>query len=282
MKKKRTRQQAKELTRGKLLDIAEKTMIETDFKASTLSIARKASVAHGTIFFHFKNRDELILAVVRRLVMSMTERLYTAYVDSANLEEFLTEHLHTTRTHWRLMKALLSGFSDFNEGVKREVIVLLAVTNYYLVESFNRWADKGLIRTTAWQGIITYLSLFGDFMFENNNLAENFIRQVIDFLSRPQQAGADRSDEHTAPKVMCESCGMILYDVADYARQDRQSKYCRHCTDHKGDLKNFEEVVEIMIGFLMRTQVLNRESAREAALAILSKNPAWRAQSTII
>ena len=281
MNRKRTRQHAKQLTRGKLLDIAEKTMIETDFKASTLSIAKRASVAHGTIFFHFKNRDELILSVVRRLVMTVTEKLYAAYVDSTSLEEFLNEHLHTIGTHWRFMKALFSGFSGFNEDVKLEVIALLAVANYYLVESFNRWADMGLIRTTAWQGTITYLSLFGDYMFEKNNLAENFIKQIIGFLSETQQAGADRSAEHAAPKALCESCGMILHDTADYAKQNRKSKYCRYCTDNKGDLRNFEQVVETMTSFLMKTQVLNRESACKAALAILAKNPAWRTQSTI-
>lgn len=281
MSKKKTRQQAKQTTRGKLLDIAEKIMIETDFKASTLSIARRASVSHGTIFFHFKNRDELILSVVRRLVMFLTERLYTAYVDSVSLESFLTEHLHTIRSHWRLMKALLSGFSGFNEDVKQEVIVLLAVANYYLVESFNRWTDKALVRTTAWQGSITYLSFFGDYMFEDNNLADNFIKQTIDFLSQTQQTDADRGAAYATPKALCASCGMILYDIADYSRRDKTSKYCRHCTDHQGDLMDFDQVVETMTGFLMRTQVLRRESARKAALSILAKNPAWRSQDTI-
>ena len=275
MNKKRTRQQTKQLTRSKLLDIAEKIMIETDFKASTLSIAQNASMAHGTIFFHFKNRDELILSVVRRLVLTVTEKLYTAYVDSTSLEEFLTEHLRTIRTHSRLMKALLSGFSGFNETVKQEVIALLAVANYYLVESFNRWTDRGLIRTIVWQGSITYLSFFSDYIFEEDNLAENFIKQIIDFLSEPKQAGANRA-EHAEPKELCESCGMILHDIADYAQQDPKSRYCRHCTDNEGNLKDFDQVVETMIGFLRRTQVLGREGARAAALAVLAKNPAWR------
>jgi AcrR family transcriptional regulator len=276
MQKKRTRQQAKQLTRGKLLDIAEQALTETDFRASTLSIAQKASVAHGTIFFHFKNREELMLSVVRRLVLTVTEQLYAAYVDSRNLEEFLTDHFNTIRTHWRFMKALFSGFSNFNEEMKQEVIALLAVANYYLVESFDRWTNKGLIRTTAWQGTITYLSFFGDYMFEDNNLARNFIPKLIALLAECPPVDTEIRTEPGMPKTLCESCGMILHDVTDFAQQDPKSKYCRHCTSREGDLKDFDQVVETMIGFLKRTQVLSRESARKAALAILAKNPAWR------
>ena len=281
MRKKRTRQQTKQLTRGRLLDIAEQVLTETDFKASTLSIAQKASVAHGTIFFHFKNREEMILSVVGRLVLTVTDKLYTAYVDSLNLQEFLTAHFHTIRTHWRLMKALLSGFSSFSEEVKQEVIALLAVANYYLVESFNRRTNKGLVRTTAWQGVITYLSFFGDYLFEENNLAEEFIQQLIDFLAEFPAPDTETRTEHAMPKKLCESCGMILHDVAEFALQDPKHKYCRHCTDQQGNLKDFDQVVEIMTDFLRRTQVLSKASARTAALAILAKNPAWRTQNTI-
>jgi AcrR family transcriptional regulator len=280
MQKKRTRQQAKQLTRDRLLDIAEKVLMETDFRASTLSIAQKAAVAHGTIFFHFKNREELILSVVRRLVLTVTEKLYAAYVDSRNLEEVLTDHFNTIRTHWRLMKALLSGFSRFNDEVKQEVITLLAVANYYLVESFNRWTNEGLVRTTAWQGAITYLSFFGDYMFEDNNLAENFVQQLIDFLAE-SPADTETRTGHGMPKTLCESCGMILHNETEFALQDPKSKYCRHCTDQQGNLRNFDQVVETMTDFLKKTQVLSRESARKVAFAILAKNPAWRTQNTI-
>jgi AcrR family transcriptional regulator len=280
MQKKLKRQRAKQLTRDKVLDMAERVFIKTDFKASTLNIAKNASVAHGTIFFHFKNRDELILSVVRRLVLTVTEKLYVAYVDSENLEGFLAAHFQVMRTHWRLIKALLSGFSDFNEDVKQEVIALLAVANYYLVESFNRWADKGLIRTTAWQGTIVYLSFFGDYMFENDNLSENFIQRMMTFMSETGQPGTGKLADHPGPKKLCQSCGMILHDTADFAQHDKSSRYCRYCADDQGTLKSFDQVVKTMTEFFQKTQVLNARSARKAALAVLAKNPAWKEYRT--
>ncbi len=276
MEKKAKRQYRKQLTRNKLLDIAENVLVKTDFKASTLSIAQDASVAHGTIFFHFRNRDDLILSVVRRLVFNVTETLYVAYVGSECLESFLEAHGQTVRTHWRLIKALLAGFSDFNDNVKQEVIALLAVANYYLVESFNRWADKGLIRTTAWQGTMVYLSFFGDYMFEDKNISDNFMQQFVKFVGNTQAAGVRGLPALAGSKKLCQSCGMILHDAADFAKHETTSKFCQYCTDKEGSLKSFEEVVKTMTAFLQSTQVLKTRSARKAALAILAKNPAWR------
>jgi AcrR family transcriptional regulator len=281
MREKTTRKRAKQVTRVKLLKMAEQTLVDTDFKASTLSIARRASVAHGTIFFHFKNRDELILSVVRRLVLTMTEKLYAAYVDSHSLNAFLLQHFQTIRAHWRLIKALLAGFSNFSDDVKQEVVALLAVANYYLVESFNRWADKGLVRTTAWQGVIVYLSFFGDYMFEKKNISEEFIQQLLNFLGETKESKISVLPDHTADKKLCESCGMILHEAADFAKQDITSKYCRYCTDKQGSLKSYDEVVETMTTFFEKTQVLNTNAAHKAALAVLAKNPAWKQKQYI-
>ncbi|GAH89949.1 unnamed protein product, partial [marine sediment metagenome] len=57
------RSQIKLATRKKLLEVAESAFVKSNFKASTFKIARDAKVAHGTIFFHYKNRDELVLTV---------------------------------------------------------------------------------------------------------------------------------------------------------------------------------------------------------------------------
>ncbi|UCD19082.1 MAG: TetR/AcrR family transcriptional regulator [candidate division WOR-3 bacterium] len=279
MHKNPMRKHVKQVTRSRLLDVAERVLLETDFRSSTLNIAEKASVAHGTVFFHFKNRDELILSVVRRLVLTVTDRLHAAYVQSESLEKFLIEHFHVVRLNWRTIRALLSGFSSFSEDVKQQVIALLAVANYYLVESFNRWADKGLMRTTAWQGVMTYLSFFGDYMFEDNNISKDFTEQFINLMGKPQNNAAPITAEETA-KVLCESCAMILHRATDFANQDTTNRYCRYCTDEQGNLRSFDAVLKTMTTFLEKTQVLNKKSARNAALVVLAKNPAWKDVTT--
>ena len=276
MAKDTTRKRHKMITKKKLAEVAEQAFVNSDFKASTLDIAKKASVAHGTVFFHFKNRDELILSVVQRLVLQITDQLYSAYVESRTLEEYLSKHFEVFRANWRLTKSLLSGFSDFNEDVKQEVISLLAVTNYYTIESFNRWADKGLVRTNAWQGTLVYLSFLGDYMFEKKNISEKFMEQLLTFVTGEKRTDKAEVIELDTAKKLCRSCAMILHSQKDFPKGDTTSEYCRHCTDDGGNLRSFQEVLDTMTSFLERTQILNATAARRAAQAVLAKNPAWK------
>jgi AcrR family transcriptional regulator len=266
------------ITKKKLADVAEQAFVSSDFKASTLDIAKKASVAHGTIFFHFKNRDELILSVVRRLILQITDQLYSAYVESRSLEEFLSKHFEVFRANWRLIKSLLSGFSNFSETVKHEVISLLAVTNYYTIESFNRWADKGLVRTNAWQGTLVYLSFFGDYMFEQKNISEKFMEQLLAFMCHAPRTAVQEVTADEAKKKLCHSCGMILHAPDDFPKGNTKGEYCRYCTYEDGSLKSFHDVLDTMTSFFEKTQILNTTAARRAALAVLAKNPAWKEQ----
>ena len=275
MNNKSPRTRHKIMTRNKLTEVATQAFVNSDFRASTLDVAKKASVAHGTIFFHFRNRDELILAVVRRLVLDITDMLHSDYVESQGLREFLSKHFETFRANWRCIKSLLAGFSEFSEDVKQEVISLIAVTNYYTIESFNRWADRALVRTNAWQGALVYLSFFGDYMFEQKNISEKFMEQLLAFVCDVPSKTAQATIVQTTKKL-CQSCGMILHAQDDFPKGDTTSEYCRYCTQEDGSLKAFDDVVNTMTSFFEKTQVLNTNAARKAALAVLAKNPAWR------
>ncbi len=273
------RSHAKKATREMLLGVAETAFIESDFRASTFEIARTAGVAHGTLFFHFKTRDELVLAIVRRLVLRMTDSLFIAYKDSDTIETFLSMHFETTRSNWPLLKALLSGFAEFSDEVKQEIVSLLAVVNFYLVEAFNAWSDSGLVRAILWQGALVYLSFFGDYMLDKKRISEKFIRQLIAFMQSPRNG--DKSSRAKIAKTqmgkkLCISCGMLLYNPEDYPMADTKKNYCKYCARPDGTLRSFDEVLDIVTTFFQKTQVLNPEAAHQTAFAVLSKNPAWK------
>lgn len=178
------RAQVKLITRERLLDIAESSFVKTNFSSSTLVVAKEAGVAHGTIFFHFKNRDELVLEVVKRLVLRITDALDTTLRNAPNLKEFLSAHLETMYSNWQLFRALLLGFSSFKDETKQEVITMLAGVNYHLIDAFEKWADNGLCRTILWHGTMIYLSLFGDYMFDKDRVSEEVTQKIVSFLSK--------------------------------------------------------------------------------------------------
>jgi AcrR family transcriptional regulator len=268
---------AKKITREKLLAAAEKTFVRTKFTAPTLQVARQAGVAHGTIFFHFANREELISAVARNLIGRITDALYRAYRGAHSLPEYLAGHFHAIRKDWASLQALWSGFSSFDPETKREIIALLSVMNYYTVEAFNAWSDHGLARTYLWQGALVYLSFFGDYMFAEKALAQATIDGLIRLISETKPpAAAEAGKTAAASKEMCRSCGMIFRSAGDHARSDPARTFCRWCADENGELKSFPEVWTVMTEFFQKTQGLNTRAARKAGIAVLSKNPAWR------
>lgn len=74
----------------------------------------------------------------------------------------------------------------------------------------------------------------------------------------------------------CNSCGMPLEKPEDYALGDIQTKYCVYCTDSKGHLKTFDEILEGMTTFLMSSQGLAKEAAHRMAQEVLETLPAWK------
>jgi uncharacterized glyoxalase superfamily protein PhnB len=75
---------------------------------------------------------------------------------------------------------------------------------------------------------------------------------------------------HPIAMETCQSCGMPLKDA-----QPGQM-YCHYCTDAKGKLKSYEEVLEgTVTGFYMGMQKMKRPQAEAAAKEHLANMPAW-------
>lgn len=71
----------------------------------------------------------------------------------------------------------------------------------------------------------------------------------------------------------CQSCGMPLKDAVP------GQMYCSYCTDEKGQLKSYEQVLEgTASGYFMQMQKMPREKALAAAKEHLSKYPAWKSR----
>lgn len=74
----------------------------------------------------------------------------------------------------------------------------------------------------------------------------------------------------------CISCGMPLRSADDHAVSDTSKPFCKFCGGADGELKSYDDVLAGMSQFLTRTQGLDRSAARDAAKAMMAKQPAWR------
>jgi len=75
---------------------------------------------------------------------------------------------------------------------------------------------------------------------------------------------------------ICESCGMPMKKAEDFGGGNSTNKYCTYCTDETGTLKPFEQKLEDMTEFIMKTSDLSKQNAEQMAKDTMSKMPAWK------
>ena len=85
--------------------------------------------------------------------------------------------------------------------------------------------------------------------------------------------------EKTCPS--CYSCGMPLEKASDHALGDINQKFCIYCTNEKGQLKPYEEILRNMANYLVHSQGVAMAAAEEIAKDVLAKQPAWINKHTI-
>ena len=74
----------------------------------------------------------------------------------------------------------------------------------------------------------------------------------------------------------CIACGMPLRQKEDYPLGDESKNYCKYCANEDGSMQTYEEKLESMSNFIIRTQGISEEIARIAAVEHLAKLPAWK------
>ncbi len=73
----------------------------------------------------------------------------------------------------------------------------------------------------------------------------------------------------------CIACGMPMKNVSDFACNDVNKDYCKHCAKSDGSMQNFEERKENATNFIIKTQGFDYEVAIEIAENSMRKLPAW-------
>lgn len=76
---------------------------------------------------------------------------------------------------------------------------------------------------------------------------------------------------------LCVACGMPMEKKADFAMGDEGKNYCLHCARPDGTMQSYEEKLQSMTEFIIRTQGLDEKVAKDIAKSAMLKLPAWKA-----
>lgn len=74
----------------------------------------------------------------------------------------------------------------------------------------------------------------------------------------------------------CIACGMPMKTKDEYAMGDESKDYCVYCAKEDGSMQSYDEKLESMTEFIVKTQGITSKAATEAAKTMMSKLPAWK------
>ncbi len=74
----------------------------------------------------------------------------------------------------------------------------------------------------------------------------------------------------------CIACGMPMTKDEDFPQGDMSKGWCVHCAHEDGSMRSYDETLEGMTQFMMKSQGLAQEPARNAVKEMMSRLPAWK------
>ncbi len=77
----------------------------------------------------------------------------------------------------------------------------------------------------------------------------------------------------------CIACGMPMKEASEFAMGDVEKDYCKFCARPDGSMQSYDEKLESMTGYIIRTQGLDKSVAVSTAKAMMARLPAWSARS---
>ncbi|MBI3441072.1 MAG: helix-turn-helix transcriptional regulator, partial [Proteobacteria bacterium] len=91
-----SRQEQKKKTKAAIIDAAQILFARKGIAGtSTADVAKACGVSHGTVFVHFKERDDLILAVIDAFGTQLSKAFDHALIGEKSVAGVLRAHLRT-------------------------------------------------------------------------------------------------------------------------------------------------------------------------------------------
>lgn len=173
----------------KILSTAVRLFIEKGFlDTSTANIAKKAGVAHGTVFIHFSTRADLVIAAIYKGMEKLRNSLNEKSEDTNSLEELCNLFLDEVTKPNNIYKTLVKELPLFDIKTQRMVFASLSGFSWHFYKVLKKGKKKDLYRKVDpetvlkyWFGTVNYLLSYSK-LFGTEKLGSKQKKQIIDFF----------------------------------------------------------------------------------------------------
>ncbi len=231
-------QRKREERAERILDAAASLIQRWGYTKTTLDdIARQARVARGTIYLHWKTREELLLALITRERLKVAEEIRQRMeTDPTGITlRGLLKHSMLAVMHNPLMQAVLTGNTEMLGKLANQEYARSAFT-----ESLETY--KQFLETLRSQGVIgtdldiyqqTYMlgAIWIGFLAANTWLPEEFhfadetvadlLAEAVQRVLAPQQASSDKADTSATQTVFKQYIDRELQNMREIYKEQQ-------------------------------------------------------------
>ncbi len=132
-----------------IMDAAARLFAEKGYyNTSTIEIAESAGVAHGTLFYHYKNKEGIIYEILRQSGQFYISRLREAVrgekTGMEKIEAMLRFNSSFIRTHSNLLLVFLRDLPEKMTSEDSPLKEISSSTNYQVLEIIEKCLSEGI------------------------------------------------------------------------------------------------------------------------------------------
>ena len=196
------RQEAKEKTRQKILEAALEEFTRQGYRgANTARIARAAGVAHGTVFLHFPDKDQLLFEVIRQRLVKISNRLYDAALqnetalqseaahESKEIESLCRVYLDHLNENTAFESMLAREMPNLPTVLKRQVFTIRSGIILHFHQAIQRGINEGKLKDVnptvalhVWFGTLHYYLANQEMLAAPGEIINEKGNQLIDYF----------------------------------------------------------------------------------------------------
>lgn len=182
------------MSRNKIIDAAEKVFSKKGYYQTTMQdIADEAKVAKGTLYYHFKSKDELFVELLESGTDYITHELQKSFNKQiplkAQIKEFIKEAIAICLKYKTFTDIL---FNELSSGMEDEVLERVEVLKQKYIDIFQDILDEGyyagcvreINRELAAISLMTTLYHLSDHISEKKCTVEEVETFLISYVSQ--------------------------------------------------------------------------------------------------
>jgi AcrR family transcriptional regulator len=171
----------KENTRLKLINVAKREFLKKGFlSTNTSDIAKKAGIAHGSIFFHFNTKETLINEVLESQLRQITDKLYPLMNDTDVLDKLIDVYFLAIEENEKFFCMVARERPFYNKYLQHQMIYFDSVIRKYFYDAYNKGLEKNEYETVDIGTVLDFLFSTINYYLSHNNLFQiNTKRKII-------------------------------------------------------------------------------------------------------